>query len=400
MEEITTSDEIAPSYLEYLTDQDRLAYENLKQKVGSPDNRYNRNKRLETFIEILNEIRIFCVRNDGDDWKRYLACGICWLGPDLALNTCQLRNLLSKSKSTVNGVLAKLGYDPVPLNSKNSTLLFMKIPFLKTHFNEMRQWTLRRMIYTSNQYMPYAPIYVPIGITNDINNNNDFHAVNVASAALINSVSNACFIGQAFNTACQKSNQFYSQNIYNCTNSSQNCQNHPRKTKKSTSNKICVRLNLNKIKTNESSLKIEEMNENHQNCEKNELINENSISLSNETIQHSSSEIQLFENADTNTNNNINNYIVPYYSANVVNTGGNVNINCCSFNKNVNIEAGERSAYNLCLEEDFEENITKCEEKESINNFYCDTFESFMFFDECGKSDPEQSDDYFNGSYL
>ena len=133
-----------PSYFDSLSPDDRKAYEELRSILAAPDHRYNRNKRIVTFQDMLEQIKEFCTRNDADDWKRYLVCGICWVDNDIAINTRQLRILLGKSKSTINGALAKMGYETLPFRNNNSGLID-KIPFLRGNFNEIRQWTVRRL---------------------------------------------------------------------------------------------------------------------------------------------------------------------------------------------------------------------------------------------------------------
>ena len=167
------------TFIQLLSPADRIEYDELKKKVGSPENRYNRNKRIQTFTEIIESIRQFCIKNDDDDWKRCLVCGICWiphststdlspLSPsevddlndnsfygwtnnhDLAINTRQLRVLIAKSKSTINGALAKMGYESVPTKGSDAEDLISAIPFLNNHYTEIRQWTIRRRLPNSN----------------------------------------------------------------------------------------------------------------------------------------------------------------------------------------------------------------------------------------------------------
>lgn len=167
------------TFIQLLSPSDRIKYEELKQKVGSPENRYNRNKRIQTFTEIIESIRQFCIKNDDDDWKRCLVCGICWIphsssnessplsppeveslndsglykwsiNQDLAINTRQLRILIAKSKSTINGALAKMGYESVPTKGSDAEDLIGAIPFLNNHYTEMRQWTIRRHLPNSS----------------------------------------------------------------------------------------------------------------------------------------------------------------------------------------------------------------------------------------------------------
>lgn len=137
-----------PMFMNILSAEDKTAYEELQNVLAAPDHRYNRNKRIVTFQDMLAQIKAFCVRGDSNDWKRYLVCGICWIGADIAINTRQLRVLLGKSKSTINGAFSKMGYETLPFKNNDSALQ-EKIPFLKGNFSESRQWTVRRNTQTS-----------------------------------------------------------------------------------------------------------------------------------------------------------------------------------------------------------------------------------------------------------
>ena len=151
-------------FVDSLSYGDQKQFANLREKVGSSENRYNRNKRIQTFQEMLNQIRQFCERDQDDDWKRYLACGITWLGNDIAINTRQLRLLINKSKSSINGAFAKMHYETVPTKGEDSSALVQKIPYLKGHFVEMRQWTIRRPlsdIKTDSKSFKKAENYIP-----------------------------------------------------------------------------------------------------------------------------------------------------------------------------------------------------------------------------------------------
>ncbi|OHT09611.1 hypothetical protein TRFO_21404 [Tritrichomonas foetus] len=161
--------EVVPEFFNLLSQDDQRQYHELRQTVGSPDNRYNRNKRLETFNEILDAIRQFCQRGDGEDWRRYLVCGVCWLGCDIAINTRQLRILILKSKSTINGALAKMGYTTIPIKSHDPTELVENIPFLKSHPQELRQWTTRRNSKMSLAQTPKESDFFNYDMKNNLN---------------------------------------------------------------------------------------------------------------------------------------------------------------------------------------------------------------------------------------
>ena len=119
----------------------------------------------ETLEEMLSAIRVFAERGDENDWRRYLVCGICWLDNAIAINTRQLRLLLSKCKSSINGSLQKMGYITSTANMESRKILIPKIPLLKDNFNELRQWTIRcknddseKMSRAANPGKPELPV--------------------------------------------------------------------------------------------------------------------------------------------------------------------------------------------------------------------------------------------------
>lgn len=138
-----SSDNTTPQYWDLLPDQDKTTYMQLKHDFTAGNVKRVRNGRLETFDGILESIRHFAVRGDENDWKRYLVCGVCWMENAIAINTRQLRLLVSKCKSSINGSLQKMGYSTNMSHSESWKILFPHIPMLKDHFAELRQWTIR-----------------------------------------------------------------------------------------------------------------------------------------------------------------------------------------------------------------------------------------------------------------
>jgi hypothetical protein len=65
---------------------------------------------------------------------------------DIAINTHQLRLLLGKGKSTINGVFAKMGYITPDQRMIDESGLIEKMPILSSCPQQMRQWTIRRKI--------------------------------------------------------------------------------------------------------------------------------------------------------------------------------------------------------------------------------------------------------------
>lgn len=132
-----------PLFWELLNDIDRDSYVRMRIALSSPACKHRRHHSVEINGEILNSVRNFVVRGDGDDWKRALVCGICWMPEAVAVNTRQLRLLLSKCKSSINTLFQNLGYSTIPASSEFTGSLVRVFPLLKDNFAELRKWTPR-----------------------------------------------------------------------------------------------------------------------------------------------------------------------------------------------------------------------------------------------------------------
>ena len=134
-----------PEFLELLNEADRREFEHIRAALASPACKHRRHHSKEINSEILNRIRQFVVRNDGDDWKRALVCGICWMPDGIVVNTWQLRLLLSKCKSSINALFQNLGYVTVPTSNEFASQLVHIFPIIKDNFAELRKWTPRML---------------------------------------------------------------------------------------------------------------------------------------------------------------------------------------------------------------------------------------------------------------
>jgi hypothetical protein len=133
-----------PKYWDLLPDDDKAAYTRLKHEFSAGAmRRASRSNGGDRFDGMLAAIRAFAARDDENDWRRFLVCGLCWLEGAIAINTRQLRLLVPKCKSSINGSLQKLGYATNVSHSDSWKALFPRIPMLKDQFSELRQWTIR-----------------------------------------------------------------------------------------------------------------------------------------------------------------------------------------------------------------------------------------------------------------
>ncbi|KAK8896253.1 hypothetical protein M9Y10_014150 [Tritrichomonas musculus] len=133
-----------PRYWNLLSAEDRYKYTVMRAEMSSPSNKNQRNKRIETFSDALDKIKNFAIRDESDDWKRCLVCGICWLPEGIAINTHQLKILIFKCKSSINGSLQKMGYNVTLGRTEAANAMTSSIPFLKNSSSELRQWTVRK----------------------------------------------------------------------------------------------------------------------------------------------------------------------------------------------------------------------------------------------------------------
>lgn len=135
-----------PQYWASLSQADQAGYSTLRMSISAgSSSRINKN---DTFENILGAIRSYAERGDESDWRRFLVCGVCWMDNAIAINTRQLRLLISKCKSSINGSLQKMGYSTNTSHAESWKNLFPKIPILRDNYKELRQWTIR---YKNNQ---------------------------------------------------------------------------------------------------------------------------------------------------------------------------------------------------------------------------------------------------------
>lgn len=133
-----------PEYINFLSIEDKELYEHIQKNVSSQNFRYKRNRQLVILTDALNSIRKYCEKDEEGKWKRYLVCGICWFDDYIAINTRQLQLLISKSKSSINWSLSKMGYITVKIKNNGATKLVKAIPFLSLSTKEFRKWSLRK----------------------------------------------------------------------------------------------------------------------------------------------------------------------------------------------------------------------------------------------------------------
>ena len=136
--------EVDPEYFDLLSPIDRTHYRALSKMFRDSIQGRQRNHRIENFNELLCMIRNFAQRDDGDDWKRCLVCGVVFFNNShLAINTHQLSLIYDKCKSSINGALKHLGWKTTISRGDLDPQLIDFFPILKGQTAKLRQWSVR-----------------------------------------------------------------------------------------------------------------------------------------------------------------------------------------------------------------------------------------------------------------
>ncbi|OHT07400.1 hypothetical protein TRFO_24416 [Tritrichomonas foetus] len=138
-----------PQYWDFLSAEDQNKYHHLKKQFTHPKYKNRRNKSNDVFKDIIKNIKRFVMRNDENDVIRSLVCGIIWIDDVIVINTHQLRILIDKCKSSINGSFQAIGYEAIPPASDSACELVSMYPFMKNNYGELRQWTSRQLIRES-----------------------------------------------------------------------------------------------------------------------------------------------------------------------------------------------------------------------------------------------------------
>jgi hypothetical protein len=132
-----------PQYWDLLDDDDKGIYLRIRAALSAPMTRNRRNKRIEDFRAIIDAIEVFQNSDVENKWRRCLVCGMCRLRNGIAVNTTQLKRLVFKCKSSINGSLKGLGYGVIVTDPSAGDELLEEIPYLRDNGIEFRRWTIR-----------------------------------------------------------------------------------------------------------------------------------------------------------------------------------------------------------------------------------------------------------------
>jgi hypothetical protein len=129
--------------LHKLCPSDQLEYVQLVNHLAYSDERNRRNLGMSTFLKHLTLIHDFVCRGDGSDALRGLICGIEFGHKSFLINTRQLKILMFRSKSCMNGCFQRLGYAVCRPNRDFAAIFAEILPGYGVHCSTPRQWCVR-----------------------------------------------------------------------------------------------------------------------------------------------------------------------------------------------------------------------------------------------------------------
>jgi hypothetical protein len=143
---------------------DQAGYVQLVNYFARSEDRNKRNLGTSTFAKHLAMIHAFVCKGDKFDSLRGLLCGIEFGTNSILTSTTDLKRLMVRSKSSINGCFQRLGCTIVRPALDISTIFGRILPGCPSHFFTTRHWCVRLAGEgTELSLSPMANIELPIG---------------------------------------------------------------------------------------------------------------------------------------------------------------------------------------------------------------------------------------------
>jgi hypothetical protein len=150
-----------------LNPADQAEYLRLKARLAGPGWRGGRNRLCALFQQELAAVHAFVMKGDSNDLVRGLVCGIYWIREGIIVNPPRFSELISKSKSSVNGGFQALRYGSCALRYGSCAIRGVESDeisrALRLEPHATRHWTLRCLIEEERQ-PPEEPAEAPAEI--------------------------------------------------------------------------------------------------------------------------------------------------------------------------------------------------------------------------------------------
>jgi hypothetical protein len=132
-----------PSFWALLTAEDQRDYLILHAQFHEELANSHRGESLDIFVQRVQAIHAFVHKDRVSQWQRSVVCGVIFLKSAMAINIHQLRTLLGRCKSSINGSFQQLGYITKPATLEIGQEIKAAVPILDDQPGERKKWTVR-----------------------------------------------------------------------------------------------------------------------------------------------------------------------------------------------------------------------------------------------------------------
>jgi hypothetical protein len=126
-----------------LSEDDRAEYFRLRASFEQNPKMSSKDRRVIAFPRELQAVLSYLERSSENKEARCIVTGLCFVGAVVCINTRQLKRLLNRCKSSINGSFQQLGYVAVRTKSKARSCAVAALPALERDQSLLRQWTCR-----------------------------------------------------------------------------------------------------------------------------------------------------------------------------------------------------------------------------------------------------------------
>jgi hypothetical protein len=138
-----TDTPVPSSVWQSLSEDDRVEYFRLRTSFQQNPKVSSKDRRVIAFPREIHAVLRYLERSPENMEARCIITGLCFVGPVVCINTRQLKRLLNRCKSSINGSFQQLGYVAFRTKSKARSCAVAALPALERDQNLLRQWTCR-----------------------------------------------------------------------------------------------------------------------------------------------------------------------------------------------------------------------------------------------------------------
>jgi hypothetical protein len=131
------------SYWNQVSQDDQTEFMQLRAHLRRGQQPMSKDVRIASLRRELLLVLSYLERSPDNMEARAILAGICFVGPAVCVNTGQLKSLIGRCKSSINGCFKQLGFVAVRTKAKARGFIAAALTSLKDRPEMIRQWTVR-----------------------------------------------------------------------------------------------------------------------------------------------------------------------------------------------------------------------------------------------------------------